>query len=184
MLNGARHITLAGHFAYIAADAGPGRASTSTIRWRPRVAAVLPLARRARLARCSSATCWSTDGEGLEGGRRHPPRARRGWSQGAAVPLADARRIYVARTYAYVAAGARGPGRSSTSTSPSAPALYTTFTADGTLNDAERRGRRHHQRLAVRLRRRRPERAEGAPADLARQPAQLLRLQPGAEAAS
>ncbi len=32
----------------------------------------------------------------------------RSWSQGATVPLADARRVYVARTYAYIAAGKDG----------------------------------------------------------------------------
>ena len=50
---------------------------------------------------------FALDGEGLKVvDVTHPERPR--LVAGAAVPLADARRIYVARTYAYVAAGAEG----------------------------------------------------------------------------
>jgi hypothetical protein len=51
------------------------------------------------------------------------------------VPLADARRIYVARTYAYVAAGSEGLAIIDVER-PEAPKLYAKFTADGKLNDA------------------------------------------------
>ena len=43
-----------------------------------------------------------------EGRRRHDPRARRSSSTGATLTIADARGLYVARTYAYVAAGKQG----------------------------------------------------------------------------
>ena len=61
-------------------------------------------------------------------------------------------------------------------TSPSGRALYTTFTADGTLNDVEDVvvGSTNASLFAYVADGR--ERPEGAPADLARQPAQLLRL--------
>ncbi|MGL6291759.1 MAG: hypothetical protein ACRC2H_13800, partial [Silanimonas sp.] len=51
------------------------------------------------------------------------------------VPLQDARRVYVARTYAYVAAGADGLAIVNV-TRPEAPTLLTRFTADGAINDA------------------------------------------------
>ncbi len=51
------------------------------------------------------------------------------------MPLADAHRIYVARTYAYVAAGAEGLVIVDVE-SPETPKLLTKFTADGKLNDA------------------------------------------------
>ncbi len=54
---------------------------------------------------------------------------------GAGVPLADANRIYVARTYAYVAAGKEGLAIIDVER-PEAPKLYQKFTADGKLNDA------------------------------------------------
>ena len=54
----------------------------------------------------------------------------------ATVPLADARGIYVARTYAYVAAGKDGLVIVDIE-KPHAPKELTRFTADGKLNDAQ-----------------------------------------------
>jgi hypothetical protein len=54
----------------------------------------------------------------------------------AAVPLADARRVYAARTYAYVAAGKEGLVIVDIE-KPDAPKLIQRFTADGRLNDAQ-----------------------------------------------
>ena len=53
---------------------------------------------------------------------------------GALVPLADARNIYVARTYAYVSAGKQGLALIDVE-KPDAPKLDQIFTADGQLND-------------------------------------------------
>ncbi len=53
---------------------------------------------------------------------------------GAAVPLADARNIYVARTYAYVSAGKQGLALIDVER-PEAPKLDQFFTAEGQLND-------------------------------------------------
>ena len=50
------------------------------------------------------------------------------------VPLADARNVYVARTYAYVAGGAQGLAIVDVE-HPEHPALEQMFTADGQLND-------------------------------------------------
>jgi len=51
------------------------------------------------------------------------------------VPFRDARRVYVVRTFAYVAAGAEGLGIVDI-THPEAPALYRAFNAEGRINDA------------------------------------------------
>ena len=53
----------------------------------------------------------------------------------ALVPLADARRVYLVRTYAYVAAGAEGLAIVDI-TKPEAPALLSKFTANGQIRDA------------------------------------------------
>src|SRR5205814_2315816 len=55
---------------------------------------------------------------------------------GALVPLADARRVYVARTYAYVAA--KGEGLVIVNVKePEHPTIYQRVTLGGALNDAE-----------------------------------------------
>jgi len=54
---------------------------------------------------------------------------------GAGVALADAHRVYVARTFAYVAAGREGLAIIDVER-PESPTLYGMFTADGKLNDA------------------------------------------------
>jgi len=51
------------------------------------------------------------------------------------VPLADAQRVYVARTYAYVAAGREGLVIVDIE-NPTVPQIYQRFDADGRLNDA------------------------------------------------
>lgn len=53
----------------------------------------------------------------------------------ALIPLANAQKLHVARTYAYVAAGAEGLAIINV-TNPEQPKLYQMYTADGTLNDA------------------------------------------------
>jgi len=54
---------------------------------------------------------------------------------GALVPMQDARRVYVARTYAYVAAGADGLFIADVE-NPEKPKLYMQYNADGQMNDA------------------------------------------------
>jgi hypothetical protein len=78
---------------------------------------------------------WVTDAEGVKlfdiTSLRNPVAVPEG-----TVPLADARRIYIARTYAYVAA--KGDGLVILNvTNPRAPKVYQRVTLDGTLNDAE-----------------------------------------------
>jgi hypothetical protein len=62
-----------------------------------------------------------------------PEKARH--VEGARVELADARRVYVARTYAYVAAGREGLAIIDVET-PRSPKLFARFTANGRVGDA------------------------------------------------
>ena len=55
--------------------------------------------------------------------------------EGAFIPLKDAHRVYIARTFAYVAAGPEGLVIVDIE-NPEKPKVYQKFTADGSLNDA------------------------------------------------
>ena len=105
VLNGARHLTIAGTWFYVAADAGivvarHGPAAA------PAVAAVIPL-KDARASALQFRYLFVLDAGRARSRRRDPPRpaADRPGRHGAAC---DAQRLYVARTYAYVAAGSDG----------------------------------------------------------------------------
>jgi hypothetical protein len=63
----------------------------------------------------------------------HPDRPR--LVEGAFVPLADAHRLYVARTYAYVAAGREGIAIVDVER-PEAPVLHSKYNAGGAITDA------------------------------------------------
>ncbi|MAY19283.1 MAG: hypothetical protein CL955_01515 [Erythrobacteraceae bacterium] len=154
VLNGARHITLAGDYAYITADAGlvvvylpKDIEDNPATRYKdecelsegesclaPRVTKVVPL-NDARATTIQFRYLWVTDAEGLkvfDVTKMDDPVA----VPEATYRIADARRIYVARTYAYVAA--KGDGLMIFDvTNPRAPSLYQKVTLDGTLNDAE-----------------------------------------------
>jgi len=105
VLTGARHITLAGHYAYITANAGLVVLDLDNP-LAPRVTATIPL-NDARATALQFRYLWVTDAEGLKlFDVTHLDRPVAVPS--ATVPFADARRVYLARTYAYVAAGAEG----------------------------------------------------------------------------
>ena len=105
VLTGARHITLAGHIAYITANVGLVVLDLDNP-LSPRLAATVPLT-DARATALQFRYLWVTDAAGLElfdvTHLDHPVPV-----PSATVPFADARRVYLARTYAYVAAGADG----------------------------------------------------------------------------
>ncbi|GGB95424.1 hypothetical protein GCM10011494_12390 [Novosphingobium endophyticum] len=133
VLAGARHIVLAGDIAYIAARAGLVVVDLSDP-LRPRLAAVRPLD-DARASTVQFRYLWVTDREGLKlfdvTDLRDPIAVPSG-----TVPLADARRVYVARTYAYVAAKQDGLVIVDVR-SPPRPRLYQKVTLAGQLSDAE-----------------------------------------------
>lgn len=133
VLNGARHVHVAGEIAYITADRGLVVVDLSDP-LNPQLAAVREL-RDARASAIQFRYLWVTDADGVKlfdvTQLRNPVPLPQ-----ATVPLADARRIYVARTYAYVAA--KGEGLVILDVKqPEAPKIYQRVTLDGQLNDAE-----------------------------------------------
>jgi hypothetical protein len=133
VLNGARHITLGGHYAYIAADAGLVVVDLNDP-LKPRYVTTVALP-DARASALQFRYLWVTTSRGLEVmdvTRLDRPTPL----PGATVPLADARRVYVARTYAYVAAKRDGLVIVDVK-NPEKPRLYQKFDAGGRLNDAE-----------------------------------------------
>jgi hypothetical protein len=133
VLDGARHVTLAGHYAYVAAKAGLVVVDLDDP-LKPKLAAVVDLP-DVRASALQFRYLFVTDARGLEvldATRLDHPKP----IPGATVPLADARKVYVARTYAYVAAKADGLVIVDVKL-PERPKVYRKATFDGALNDAE-----------------------------------------------
>jgi len=133
VLKGARHVTLGGQMAYIAADAGLVVVDLSDP-LKPRLVTTVALP-DVRASALQFRYLWVTDARGLEVldvTKLDQPKL----VAGATIPLADARRVYVARTYAYVAAKKDGLVIVDV-TRPERPRVYQTFNAGGQLNDAE-----------------------------------------------
>ena len=133
VLNGARHLTIAGYYFYVTTPRGVVVLNMDQP-LEPKVVAELPYA-DARATALQFRYLFVTDAEGLKVvDVTHPERPKP--VAGVGVPLADARRIYLARTYAYVAAGAQGLAIVDI-TRADAPALYQLYDADGRINDAQ-----------------------------------------------
>ena len=133
VLNGARHITLAGHIAYITTPSALVVVDLDDP-LKPRLAARLSL-RDGRASATQFRYLWVTDADGLklfDVTRLDAPRP----IPSATVPLADARKIYVARTYAYVAAKAQGLAIIDV-TNPERPKIERMETFGGRMNDVE-----------------------------------------------
>jgi hypothetical protein len=131
VLAGAKHVTLAGHIAYIAADAGLVVVDLADP-LRPKLATTVAL-NGAKASAIQFRYLWVTTAEGLrvlDVTKLLAPKLLP-----AVVPLADARRVYVARTYAYVAAGKDGLVIVNV-TNPEAPVLYAKETFGGQMSDA------------------------------------------------
>lgn len=105
VLNGARHMAIGGYYAYVIADAGLVVLNIDTP-LQPRLETVLPLNNGHSVAQ-QFRYLWVSDEDGLKLVDITRPTAPR-LVEGALVPLKQARRIHLARTYAYVAAGADG----------------------------------------------------------------------------
>jgi len=133
VLNGARHIILAGHYAYITAAAGLVVVDLDDP-LRPRHIVTLPLT-DARASALQFRYLWVTDAEGLklfDVTRLAEPVP----IPSATVRLDDARRIYLARTFAYVAAKAQGLAIVDI-TNPERPRPPVFVTFEGRMNDVE-----------------------------------------------
>ncbi len=132
VLDGARHITIAGYYFYIATPRGVVVLNMDDP-LAPKVAATIALP-DVRATALQFRYLYVVDGGGLSVvDVTNPERPR--VVPGAKVPLADARRVYVARTFAYVAAMGQGLAIIDVE-KPEQPRLYQLFDADGQINDA------------------------------------------------
>ena len=132
ILKGARHIVLGGHYAYIAADAGLVVVDLDDP-LHPKLEAIVAL-KGVRASALQFRYLFVADDAGFTTIDVTDPTRPRHVGV-ARVPLADARRIYVARTFAYVAAGKEGLAIIDVER-PEAPRLYQKYTAEGKLDDA------------------------------------------------
>src|SRR5262249_17772905 len=127
----ARHITIGGHYVYIVADAGVVILNLDDP-LHPKIESVVPL-QNARAAALQFRYLFVTDAEGLKAidvtDKAHPRVIDEG------VPLEDAHRVYLARTYAYVAAGKQGLAIIDIE-KPEHMKLHQVFDANGALKDA------------------------------------------------
>src|SRR5208282_196507 len=133
-LAGARRVVIVGTYAYVLCDKGLAVVDLGNM-LAPKLSAMLGASDvvDARAIAAQFRYAFVTDKEGLKvldiTDLGHPRRV-----PGALVPFADARNVYVARTYAYVSAGAQGLGIVDVER-PEQPKLDQTFTADGAMND-------------------------------------------------
>ncbi len=131
LLKGARHLTIAGDWVYVAADAGIVVLNLSEP-LKPRVAATIPT-QDVRATAVQFRYLFAATAKGLQTIDITHPEAPR-VIDSALVPLADAHRVYVARTFAYVADGAQGLAIIDVE-NPEEPQLSQLYTADGRLSD-------------------------------------------------
>ena len=133
ILAGARHITIGGNYAYITATVGLVVVDISDP-LHPKLAATVPL-RDARASALQFRYLWVTTADGLQlVDVTHLDRPV--LIPEATLPIANAQRIYLARTYAYVAAKQDGLLIVDIK-HPLKPQLYDKVTFDGKLDDAE-----------------------------------------------
>ncbi|SIO13024.1 LVIVD repeat-containing protein [Parasphingorhabdus marina DSM 22363] len=133
VLAGARHITLAGHYAYIAAASGLVVIDLDDP-LKPRHVTTVPMT-DARASAIQFRYLWVTDTDGVKlfdvTDMENPVAVESG-----TIPLANAQRLYLARTYAYIAAKNEGLVIANI-TRPEAPVIYRKETFGGQMNDAE-----------------------------------------------
>ncbi|MGV3743031.1 MAG: LVIVD repeat-containing protein, partial [Burkholderiaceae bacterium] len=132
LLRGARHITLGGRYAYVTVPAGLVIVDLDDP-LKPRHVATVALD-DARASSLQFRYLFVTDKTGLRVVDVTQPN--KPVLLPASVALKDARKLYLARTYAYVAGGSQGLAIIDIE-KPHAPGLYQVFTADGQLNDAQ-----------------------------------------------
>ena len=130
-LKGARHITLAGYIAYITTDKGIQIVDLNNP-LKPKLGAFIAL-QDPRATALQFRYLYVTTAKGLQVVDMTTIAAPQ--LLGAVIPLSDARRVYLARTYAYVAAGKDGLAIIDIEKADQ-PKVYQMFTADGQIKDA------------------------------------------------
>lgn len=132
VLKGARHLSIAGRHVYVAADAGIVVLDLDDP-LKPKLVSVIPL-RDVRSTALQFRYLFAVTGAGLQTVDITKPTAPR-VVEGALLPLADAHRVHLARTFAYVAAGKEGLAIVDVE-KPEHPKLYQRYDADGRIKDA------------------------------------------------
>jgi len=132
VLKGARHLTIAGTTFYIAADAGIVVLDMDNV-LKPRLVTVIPL-QGARASAIQFRYLFALDAGGMVTIDVTDPQQPR-VVEGSRVPFADARRVFLARTFAYVAARAEGLVIVDIEKAEQ-PKVFQKVTFDGQLNDA------------------------------------------------
>ncbi len=130
VLDGARYLELGGYYAYVIADAGLVILNLDNP-LKPKVVNVIEL-NQGHSAALQFRYLWVTDADGLKVVDVGLPEQARLIPE-ATLPLSHARRLHLARTYAYVANGPAGLAIVDI-TKPLEPKLYTLFR--GSLSDA------------------------------------------------
>ncbi len=131
-LSGARHVTVAGDFAYVATPRGIAVVDLENP-LQPLLVASVPLD-DARASMQQFRYLFVTDRSGLAVIDVTDPRKAH-VVDGARVPLKSAYKLFVSRTYAYVANGAEGLAIIDVE-KPAQPRLYQRWNASGALRDA------------------------------------------------
>jgi hypothetical protein len=131
-LNGARHIAVGGYYLYIATKRGLAIVSVD-VPLQPQLVAEVPL-NDVRASALQFRYLFVVDADGLKTIDVTDPKSPR-LVQNNAVRLSDAHRVFVSRTYAYVAAGKDGLVIVDAE-KPEALREYQRVNANGALNDA------------------------------------------------
>ena len=132
VLSGARHITMAGHIVYITTP-------TSLVvldlndPLKPKLVKKIEM-QDPRATALQFRYLFVTDAEGLKVFDATQPKNLKRVA-GAKITLKDPKKLYIARTYAYVAAGSEGLAIINVK-NPEKPKLYKLFNATGKINDA------------------------------------------------
>jgi hypothetical protein len=132
-LNGASNITIAGVYAYITCDKGLAVVNLNNP-LEPRLVAEIGGIRHPKGVQIQFRYAFVTDEEGLKVVDITNPEQPR-LVETATVKIEDAHNLYLARTYAYVAAGKNGLAIVDIE-KPDKPKLDQMFNGDGKINDA------------------------------------------------
>ncbi len=133
LLDGANYATFAGHLLYVSAKVGVVVVDLDDP-LRPKALATIPL-NNARGTMVQFRYLFATDDDGLKVIDITQPESPR-LIEGALIPLAEANRVFVSRTYAYVAAGSEGLVIVDVE-QPEDPRVFLRYDAGGRLNDAK-----------------------------------------------
>jgi hypothetical protein len=132
-LDGASNITIAGIYAYITCDKGLAIVNLNNP-LDPKLVTTIAGFRNPRAVQIQFRYAFVVDADGLKVVDVTLPEKAR-LVEGSALPITEANNVYLARTYAYVAAGSNGLVIVDIE-KPEKPKIEMTFNGDGKINDA------------------------------------------------